>query len=1099
MTNNIISDIGSNLNESNEKLKPSDLVADYEFKSPNVEALRYEKRTKRTDANDKDDAFSGKERNEAKEKKSEFNLEELKSKYLTNNNGGNKNIDNKYSKDSLENINVENDRSIQLNFSQSTRTYNNTYNSNNENNVNLIQNSQKLQSNQINSGEKRGLNFSKSAAAFAKQTVENVLNSPKNIENQPKTEEEMFLLNNEIDNENSTIMKTRRILGYGSNQSSHANFCGKNVENCPGEGRENDGKKEEGIGNMGGVREINDRNNDKYKGEYRRSVEHMERRKEKYELPDTDRDDLIPYNNHYEDKVNKYNKILENNPPPTAKFIDANEVYLRKKWENNEIGDNQVRDYLTEVQINNNTDSYKYNNFHYKKYEFKEGTSSRINDNSIVDNNKNVEKEAKKGIENFKDKFISLQGKQNDLKNKILEQKNKANKISRRRMGDFEDESHFNRSQINDKDYLNRITSELEDEVKYNNELSNESIQNNEDYENYYSVYKRRHYRTNSMDEINSKGNSSENKIGDKFKGDKRPRNLGENLSSSVVTYNKSSVNYNKNSVKTGEISAGNFNNEMYSGGGMRNIINNNDNYIDNKYNDRFNQQQNYYSNNIQRSNNYNIIYQNENKQSNFGCEDDYNNDNRQLKKEYIKEDCNSNRINIINKQSRMNDDTYKNNSETMQGKSNSFFQRNNAVKFGRRGNDWDKSNDIQSKENQSYNMNKNQHFKNKISNISTRPSSSQNILAADLFKNRNKTPKLQKLTKPNIGNLSDISEIKGDEIGIKRPKTRGQGSSGNEINYKMNGISEKNGRRICTGTDDKFGGEEIERGSGGDGLINPNKNIYPPNQYIYPPNNQISKRNKLQVCQQCSKSSFKNICPYCGCTRTEDKAKKSDKNDKKESALFNLFCDFLEQDKIIEKHKEKLALCEDASLPALFEFFDLNQRNSISANDLYQTFKKLGVQMHSADVRLLLKRFDLNLDGRLDYEEFCDLILPKKYTIANIMNERKNENFFSDFRQDTLKKISNVFQKLIDAEKSNEKFRNILAMNSNSSAFELFNNLKKNYSNGIYREDIYKFLESKGKYIKQSELEMLMERLDKNQNGIIEYSEFLQEIVPKI
>ena len=120
----------------------------------------------------------------------------------------------------------------------------------------------------------------------------------------------MFLLNNEIDNENSTIMKTRRILGYGSNQSSHANFCGKNVENCPGEGRENDGKKEEGIGNMGGVREINDRNNDKYKGEYRRSVEHMERRKEKYELPDTDRDDLIPYNNHYEDKVNKYNKIL---------------------------------------------------------------------------------------------------------------------------------------------------------------------------------------------------------------------------------------------------------------------------------------------------------------------------------------------------------------------------------------------------------------------------------------------------------------------------------------------------------------------------------------------------------------------------------------------------------------------------------------------------------------------------------------------------------------------------------------------------------------------------------------------------------------------
>ena len=114
-------------------------------------------------------------------------------------------------------------------------------------------------------------------------------------------------------------------------------------------------------------------------------------------------------------------------------------------------------------------------------------------------------------------------------------------------------------------------------------------------------------------------------------------------------------------------------------------------------------------------------------------------------------------------------------------------------------------------------------------------------------------------------------------------------------------------------------------------------------------------------------------------------------------------------------------------------------------------------------------------------------------------MNEREiNENYKNDITDKTKNIIGMLFQKIIEGERSNEFYRNNLAMVPDSSGFDLFNLMKKNYSIGIYKEDIDNFLSSRGKVFYNNETELIMKKLDRNKDGVIDYTEFLTEITPK-
>ena len=217
------------------------------------------------------------------------------------------------------------------------------------------------------------------------------------------------------------------------------------------------------------------------------------------------------------------------------------------------------------------------------------------------------------------------------------------------------------------------------------------------------------------------------------------------------------------------------------------------------------------------------------------------------------------------------------------------------------------------------------------------------------------------------------------------------------------------------------------------------------------------------------------------------------------ESALSDLLFDIITQENNIENCKTNLAYCNDANLTDLFQFFDYSQRNGISPIDLIQSLKEVGLFISNEDANIIFQKYDKNGNGILDYEEFCDMILPKKFKDAKLLSERCPPDSFNGFSPDTKNKISNVFKSIINGEKSIDNYRRKLTCLPCSSPSDLFNMINRNSCPGIYKEDLVCLLEKNCKFLQPFETEILIDRFDKNQDGMISYNEFADEICPKM
>ena len=159
-----------------------------------------------------------------------------------------------------------------------------------------------------------------------------------------------------------------------------------------------------------------------------------------------------------------------------------------------------------------------------------------------------------------------------------------------------------------------------------------------------------------------------------------------------------------------------------------------------------------------------------------------------------------------------------------------------------------------------------------------------------------------------------------------------------------------------------------------------------------------------------------------------------------------------------------------------------------------------LGMKFNVEDIKFIFLKNNKRIKDKYKYNEFCELILPNNAEKRNEMNQRVlNLNYMNELSDKTKNLICLLFQKIIEGERSNEIYRNMLAIVPNSSGFDLFNLMKKNYAAGICKKDIETFLSSRGKVYNNNEVDLIMKKLDKNQDGIVDYTEFLTEITPKV
>lgn len=313
-----------------------------------------------------------------------------------------------------------------------------------------------------------------------------------------------------------------------------------------------------------------------------------------------------------------------------------------------------------------------------------------------------------------------------------------------------------------------------------------------------------------------------------------------------------------------------------------------------------------------------------------------------------------------------------------------------------------------------------------------------------------------------------------------------------------------------------------------------------------YPPNDEEGQKGNWVFCPKCN---VYHRCPHPGCEHNEqkrttthkciheDENNQNDPNNNnninfpgnnnsgmgqsgkntgrksKKSGVFascpyqeelGQFVDFLgflmEVESIIEDMKIDLARREDFNFEDLFRMFEVDGKGYIEPDDLKEGLKLLGLNPSNNDIKLLMKRFDLNQQGLLSYTDFFDMVITFEKRLRNTVQVRPPNSCCSCkspdvFECDTLIGIKNLFKFIIQCETEiNNRRKNFDSLRSKYSDVVQF--LDYSRRGIINRSDLKLYLTQFNKFTNSKECDLLFIRLDKTRSGEVGIDEIENELM---
>ena len=215
----------------------------------------------------------------------------------------------------------------------------------------------------------------------------------------------------------------------------------------------------------------------------------------------------------------------------------------------------------------------------------------------------------------------------------------------------------------------------------------------------------------------------------------------------------------------------------------------------------------------------------------------------------------------------------------------------------------------------------------------------------------------------------------------------------------------------------------------------------------------------------------------------------KNDINEKKK-LLFKLFVNFIEKENEVRKIKENLSSCPEANPQNIFDLFNINQSNKISSSDILETLNSLSSNdsINQDDIKYIFKKFNKTSSNGFTFYELKNILFSDQIQLNNdeVNLEEKTKNIIFEF-----------FKEVIEGEKEIENSRIVLNEATNNIYYDLFESIKKGNKLGIEKDDIETFIKENEYDIKEDEVNIILEKMDKNRDSLIDYSEFIDEIKP--
>ena len=268
--------------------------------------------------------------------------------------------------------------------------------------------------------------------------------------------------------------------------------------------------------------------------------------------------------------------------------------------------------------------------------------------------------------------------------------------------------------------------------------------------------------------------------------------------------------------------------------------------------------------------------------------------------------------------------------------------------------------------------------------------------------------------------------------------------------------------------------------------------------------NNKLKMPSYLEKFKKPNNNKNKNISYIASTPKFNNRFSRNDNNNilEEKNCLFKLLQNFIDQENKLKNIKQFFGNCSNSEIQNIFELFNMCKNGCVCCSDFCEILNCLSpncsCDFSCDDVKYIFKRYDRPLECGFNFDEFCNIILPKR-KIGKIFNNKRNSRFNCNINlsQNTRNKILELFTELIEGEKLNDDIRNNMSMISDNTFYDLFGEIKKKNKPGIQRDDINKFMKENGGQLKYDDIDIIMERMDKNKDGIIDYEEFIKEVQP--
>ena len=200
-----------------------------------------------------------------------------------------------------------------------------------------------------------------------------------------------------------------------------------------------------------------------------------------------------------------------------------------------------------------------------------------------------------------------------------------------------------------------------------------------------------------------------------------------------------------------------------------------------------------------------------------------------------------------------------------------------------------------------------------------------------------------------------------------------------------------------------------------------------------------------------------------------------------------------------IEDAKVSLALRPDFNCEDAFRIFELNGRGFLDECDLKCGLNLIGIFPTDHEVRLLMKRFDLQKQGVLNFADFFDMLVPFEKEYRSMVESRCPSSCCpcrcpDTFCYSTLCSLKNVFNLIINLENdinNNRKLFGTLRLKLRD-IFALLDYPHRGY---FSNNDLIVYLQKNGIFSSNKDADLLFIRLDKARNGNVYFNEVEDEL----